>query len=256
MSRLWRERGLVLAEWLLASLLGVLILAAALAWLQASLQLALRQRVPTQMTDDAIWLFGRLEQAAMQAGAGGVHPLAWQDDSLRSWRSLDAIGPGHPASDQLLLQRRLASATVDCEGTMVPAGWRLVERYFLRTDNAAPGWVLACDGGACLDAVCQRLGDAGAALQSEIDSFQVLYGVRDATSQSPHYVDASRLPSPGEPAPRVASLRIGLLLRGRERFSMAQTWRQPADWLGWRLALPADALPRSAWQMTLEVPHG
>ncbi len=250
-----RESGLALAEWTLAALLGVLILAAALAWLQACLQLALLQRMPLQMAEEAGWLLQRLSRAAMLAGQGGVHPLASGDARLAAWPVGDGVGPGTPASDQLLLRRRLAADTLDCEGTRVTAGDELVERYFLRSDSSAPGLVLACDAGSCAADGCHGLGDAGAPLQSDIDSFQVLYGMAAEPGQVIRYVDATGWRAQSPP-PHLASLRIGLLQHSREAAARVRRWPLPADWLGLTLtAMPGHAA-RSAWQLTLAVPHG
>lgn len=250
-----RQRGIALAEWTLAALLGSFILAAALAWLQNSLQLALLQRMPLQMSEESAWLLQRLTHAALLAGQGGVHPLGAGDGRLAAWQVSDGLGPGSPASDQLVLRRHLDSETLDCEGTRVPADDDLVERYFLRADSSAPGLVLACDAGACNAAGCRELGDAGVPLQSDIDSFQVLYGLPHGPGEAGRYVDATAWRTLS-PAPRLASLRIGLLQRSRESLARARRWPLPADWLGRSLAPVTDRMAHSAWQLTLAVPHG
>lgn len=249
------QRGSALAEWTLAALLGAFILAAALAWLQSSLQLALLQRMPVQMAEEAVWLLQRLSREAMLAGQGGVHPLGSDDGRLAAWQVSDGQGPGSPASDQLLLVRYLDAEVMDCEGARTGAGEVLVERYFLRADSSASGLVLACDAGACNANGCRELGDAGAPLQSGVDSFQVLYGLPRSPGQSVRYVDASAWREL-VPAPGLASLRIGLLQRSRESVSRARRWSLPADWLGLELPPATAQVARSAWQQTLVVPHG
>lgn len=208
-----RQRGVALAEWLLASALGLLILIAALAWLNSSWQLAIAQRQPVQMASAGVWLMDRIRQSAELAGFGAVHPLALDDARLSVWRSENNLGVGKPASDQLTLQRVLDEDVLDCEGTRVLAGNVLVERYFMRTDSSSSGWVLACDAGQCNAEACSRLGDAGVALLSDIDSLQVLYAVPSATGQASQYVDASILKGLS-PMPRVLGLRVGVLLQG------------------------------------------
>lgn len=255
MSSRGGQAGMALAEWTLAALLGVLLLAAALAWLQSSLQLALMQRLPQQMAEEACWLLQRLEQAALLAGEGGVQPLGGGDQRLAAWQVADGTGPGSPASDQLLLRRRLSVAVLDCEGVRVPAGDELVERYFLRSDSSAPGWVLACDAGACNAAGCRELGDAGAALLSEVDSFQVLYGLAADAGATVSYVDAATLRA-SPLTPRLVSLRVGLLLHSRESAVRSRRWSMPADWLGLTLPVVTGRSARSAWQQTLVLPHG
>jgi len=249
------ELGMALAEWTLAAMLGVILLAAALTWLQGSLQMALVQRVPLQMAGDAAWLFRRLELAALQAGRGGAHPLGNDDARLAPWRMTDGSGPGTPASDQLLLRRRLEAGTLDCEGRRLAVGTDMVERYFLRADSSASGLVLACDAGFCDAAGCHDLGDAGAALLSEVDSFQVLYAAITEAALAPGYVDATSWLAQPAP-PRLLALRVGLLLRSRESVARPRRWSLPADWLGHDLRSASDRQAHSAWQQTLAVPHG
>lgn len=250
-----QQQGVVLAEWLLAAMLGLVILAASVAWLQSSLQLAQLQRVPRQMADSATWLLQRLQRETLLAGAGQLHPLGLDDPALAGWWPRNDSGPGWPASDQLLLQRQLAVDTLDCEGVQVASGQRLVERYFLRTDSAASGWVLACDGGYCSGNECRRLGDAGVALQSEMESFQILYGVAVATGDALDFVDAGRLAALPA-APTVKALRLGLLLRSPDLQIRTPRWSAPADWPGPSLAPAPDRYARSVWQLTMELPHG
>ena len=75
-SQAYVQRGMALAEWLLASALGLLILMAALAWLSSSWQLAISQRQPLQMANAGVWLLQRISLGAVLAGFAAVHPLA------------------------------------------------------------------------------------------------------------------------------------------------------------------------------------
>lgn len=253
MSR-W-QRGFTLAEWLLASLLGVLVLAAALAWLQAALRLQLSQRAPAELADTGLWLYRRWWSQALLAGQGGVHPLGLDDPRLAAWRSADGTGSGSPASDQLLLVRRLDADGRDCEGNTVAAGELLVERWLVRADSSAAGLALACDGGSCGASGCQRLGDSGMAVQGDIGSLQVLYGLMPAPGLAGRYVDAATLLAMS-PSPRVGSLRIGLLAHSRERLPEGRAWPVPLDWLGLSLPMQPAGRAHAAWQWTLELPHG
>lgn len=249
------QRGIALAEWLLASVLGLLILMAALAWLNSSWQLAIAQRQPLQMANAGAWILQRINLSAGLAGFGALHPLALDDPRLSSWRSENNLGIGKPASDQLTLQRLLDQDVLDCEGTRVLAGQVLVERYFMRADSSASGWVLACDAGQCNADSCSRLGDAGAALLANIDSLQVLYGLPSASGQAGQYVDAAVLKSLSPP-PRVLSLRVGVLLHGSEPLPRKRRWQPPADWLGLSLGVVTDARAHAAISQTVEIPNG
>lgn len=250
-----KQRGMALAEWVIASALGVLVLIAALAWLNSSWKLAIQQRQPMQMASSGWWILERIRQSVDLAGFGAVHPLALNDARLSLWHSADNRGAGKPASDQLTLQRLLDVDALDCEGTRVPAGNVLIERYFMRTDTSAPGWVLACDAGQCNADACSRLGDAGVALLSDIDSLQVLYAVPAATGQSSRYVDAGVLKGMS-PIPRVLSLRVGVLLQGGEPLPHKRRWLAPEAWLGLSLDAVIDARSHAAFSQTMELPNG
>lgn len=249
------QRGVALAEWLLASVLGLLILMAAVAWLNSSWQLAIAQRQPLQLANAGTWIMQRISLSAELAGYGALHPLALDDPRLGAWRSENNLGVGKPASDQLVLQRLLDQDVLDCEGTRVTTGNVLVERYFMRTDSSASGWVLACDAGQCNTAGCSRLGDAGAALLPDIDSLQVLYGVAAAAGQSSQYVDATVLKNMS-PMPRVLSLRVGVLLHGSESLPRKHRWSPPLDWLGLSLSAVTDTRAHAAISQTMELPNG
>ncbi|MES2909714.1 MAG: PilW family protein [Pseudomonadota bacterium] len=249
------QRGMALAEWLLASVLGLLTLMAALAWLNSSWQLAIAQRQPLQMANAGAWILQRISLSAGLAGFGALHPLLLDDPRLSIWRSENNLGVGKPASDQLTLQRLLDQDVLDCEGTRVTAGNVLVERYFMRADSSASGWVLACDAGQCDADSCSRLGDAGAALLADIDSLQVLYGVPAEPGQTSQYVDASMLKSMS-PTPRVLSLKVGVLLHGSESLPRKRRWQPPPEWLGLSLTAVTDARAHAAISQTMELPNG
>lgn len=257
------QRGWLLGEWLLSALLGLMALAAMLALLQDSLLLARSQRAQGPLQQAAAWLLRRLGEAAEQAGRGGVHPLGLDDARLAAWWPDNDHGPGQPASDALLVQHVAARDGLDCEGTRVTAGQRVVERYFLRSDSATSGWVLACDAGLCDAQGCTRLGDAGAALQSEVDSLQVLYLLAgsdfgagfgtDAADSAGPWVDATQLRQMA--APRVLGIRMALLLHGAEVQSRSLRWVPPPEWFGPALTRGPDRLVHGVWLMTRELPH-
>lgn len=249
------QKGVALAEWLLASVIGIILMMAALAWLSSSWQLALGQRQALQTANAGQWALQRLRQRVEWAGFGGVHPLALDDARVSAWLSDNNRGLGKPLSDQLTLQYLVDRAVLDCEGTRVLPGQVLVERYFVRADSSTSGWVLACDAGQCDTHDCSRLGDAGIALLADVDSFQVLYGLAPSDSLAGAYVDASALRSMS-PATRVRSLRIGLFLRGSELLPRKRRWQPPADWLGISLGSITDARAHRALTQTLELPNG
>lgn len=249
------QRGIALAEWLLASVIGLMLLMAAVAWLSSSWNMALSQRQGMQTASAGHWLIQRVAQRAEMAGLGDVHPLALDDPRLTAWLSENNQGLGKPASDQLTLQFTVENELLDCEGTRVLPGNKLIERYFVRADSSAPGWVLACDAGLCASNTCSRLGDAGVALLADVDSFQVLYGLSPNANLAGAYIDATALRSMSPP-PRVSSMRLGVLLKGSELLPRKRRWQAPTEWLGLSLDSVSDARTHRAISQTLELPNG
>lgn len=250
-----RQQGWLMVEWLLAAMLGLLVLASMTALLQDALLLARSQRAQGPMQQAAVWLLRRLGEAVAVAGQGGVHPLGLDDARLGAWWPDNDHGPGKAASDQLLLSRVAAEEGLDCEGTRFVAGQRVVERYFLRTDSSGPGWVLACDAGSCDAQGCVRLGDAGAALQSEVDSLQLRYLLPGVAGEAGAWVEAGDLRQRLPAVPAVTGIRMALLMRGSETQLRSLRWSVPTEWFGPAPGLTTDRLPHGVWLMTREIAH-
>lgn len=217
-----RQRGLLLAEWLLAAVLGLLLLSAVVIGLQVQLRLQLAHRDQMQQLMSVHWLLQRLETRVLVAGWDGVHPLLKDQ-------------PGWPgADDQLLLAWRSPEEALDCEGRRHAAGSWLVERYFLRADNQAAGLVLACDAGICTETGCSQLGDAGVPIQGGLVRWTLHYGQREQVSTDAALVDEGlgmpiyRLRSALVDSAPVVSVRLNLWWINSDRH----------------------------WQHTLELPHG
>lgn len=250
-----RQQGWLLVEWLLAAVLGMLVLASMTTLLQDALLLARSQRAQGPMQQAAVWLLHRLGDAITLAGQGGVHPLGLDDTRLGAWWPDNDQGPGKAASDQLLLSHVAAQDGMDCEGTRVGAGQQVVERYFLRADSSGPGWVLACDAGLCDAQGCVRLGDAGTALQAEVDSLQVRYLLPGVAGESGAWVEAGDLRQRLPAVPTVLGIRMALLMRGTEMQLRNLRWSTPPEWFGPALSLATDRLPHGLWLMTREIAH-
>lgn len=251
--------GFALIEWLLSAVLGMLLLAAALACLQASLRMAQVQRAPLQRLATAEWIMARLQRQAAVAGGGSVQAV------LR----LDAT------ADELVFQRLLARDEITCDGIRAPAGTRLRERYYLRQeghfqqkhaqhkpavqhDHAAwrdPGQqstALACMSVICDSVACVGAYGQGAALSSSIAGLAVRYGVAGGEGLAIEYLDAASF-SRRVPTPPVLSLRVGLLINATEVAGAGFLPSLPTDWLGHGPLSRSGAAPESAWQMTLAV---
>lgn len=239
MSR--QQSGYLLAEWLLAGLLGVLVLSTIVMSLQVQLRLAASQRLPLQTATAAHWLFQRLELALLKAGEGGVHPFALDNPAAGIW-----------PDDQLVLQRLVLSHELDCEGRKAEAGVLLLERYFLRNDSASADKVLACDAGHCQQGQCQFWGDAGVAIQPAVFALVFAYGQHDHGSEVLAYISKSAL----QVEQRVTAIKLGLALISQDKQMRALPWAWPASWLQPQSALAADQRIRRAWVQTIEVPHG
>lgn len=243
-----RERGVAIAEWAMAAVLGALVLASALAWLQSSVVLAMSQRVPAQLQESSYWLTQRLDQLISQAGAGGVHPLGLDDVALSAWWPQTRPNTGRALSDQLLLQRIVLSADddFDCEGRRTAVGARQISRLFLRRESVSPLWALACDAGYCDGSGCFALGDAGIVLMTGVNAmqWQLLAADADAVEFMPAWqgLDAAR-------AQAIAGLRLRLWTSSETEFSRPRRWQAPETWLG----PPLDEINERRAQHTLEM---
>lgn len=261
------QRGIAIAEWAMAAVLGALVLAAALAWLQSSVVLAMSQRVPAQLQESSYWLTQRLDQLIIHAGAGGVHPLGFDDPALSAWWPTALTNTGRVSSDQLLLQRLVISGSddFDCEGRRTAVGARQISRLFLRRESVSPLWALACDGGYCDSSGCHALGDAGIVLMSGVNAMQwrVLAAtpalaaessaVSSAQSVAPwQSLDAWRIESP---ARSLAGLRVRLWTSSEAEFSRLRPWRAPATWLGPSLGEVRERRAQHTLEMTWAIHH-
>lgn len=119
-------------------------------------------------------------------------------------------------SDQLVVQRFSIDADFDCEGNAVAAGAYVVTRYFVRMDTDTNTPALACDAGRRTDTATTAYGDDGVVLMPGVESFQVMYGVRDLAGAATRYMNAATLAA-ASPRPTVVSVRIALYARSQER---------------------------------------
>lgn len=170
------------------------------------------------------------------------------DATLLSLDGSSALGIG-PASDQLTIQHTsLDDNNRDCEGNVAPFNTVIVNRYFIRADNASntPS-ALACDGGYYDPdtGVVTAIGDAGVVLLSGVDSFQALYGINNggATSCVPvRYVTAAQYNAlPNAATTIILAVKIGLVVRSQDTTGglPASPAFQVLD-----AAIPATAVPR------------
>lgn len=228
--------GFALIEWLLSAVLGILLLAAALACLQASLRMALVQRAPLQRLATAEWVMARLQRQAAVAGGGSIQAVLQPD----------ATG------EELIFQRLLVRDEITCDGIRALAGTRLQERYYLRRDHGRQSTALACMSVSCDSVACVGAYGQGAALSSSISGLAVRYGVAGGEGLAIDYLDAASF-SGRVPTPPVLSLRVGLLINATEVAGARFLPSLPTDWLGHGLLRRSDGAPESAWQMTLAV---
>lgn len=252
------QRGIAVVEWVMAAVLGALVLASALAWLQSSVVLALSQRVPAQLQESSYWLTQRLDQLITKAGAGGVHPLGLDDPALSTWWPKALPNTGRVLSDQLLLQRVVLNAQgdFDCEGRRTAFGARQISRLFLRRESISPLWTLACDGGYCDISGCYALGDAGIVLMAGVNAMQWQVLAADAGSSE------SVLPWLGVDAWRaqasvqaITGLRVRLWTSSETEFSRTRRWQAPAIWLGPSIGEINERRAQHTLEMTWRLSH-
>ncbi len=165
------------------------------------------------------------------------------------------------ASDQLTIQFTNATGReiFNCEGTAVPAGGRVIERYFLRepvgttsTATVKP-LVLACDAGSITTSTTttsgvttsttsvSNFGDNGADLIVGVDQFSVLLGTQGTGNTTNNkagemvYLPSSTYKGLTAPKPPIISVKLGLIVHGstaiagsedQENFSLLGTTNQ------------------------------
>ena len=247
----WSERGLALAEWALAALLGALVLAAALAWLQSSVVLAMSQRVPAQLLESSYWLSQRLDNLISRAGAGGVHPLGLDEPALAAWWPQTQPANGVLGSDQLLLQRLISSDTdaFDCEGRRTVVGTRQVSRLFLRRESVSPLWALACDSGYCDGSGCHALGDAGIVLMTGVNAIRWRLLMPSTATLVGSWQALGPVSTASTYAP-VTAVRVQLWTSSEVQFTRMRRWQPPSAWMGPRINPVNDKRAHLTLEMT------
>ncbi|MEO6698501.1 MAG: hypothetical protein ABIR53_03015 [Paraperlucidibaca sp.] len=255
-GRALAQRGIAIAEWAMAAVLGALVLAAALAWLQSSVVLAMSQRVPAQLQESSYWLTQRLDRLIVAAGAGGVHPLGLDDPALSAWWPSTLANTGRVASDQLLLQRLIESDNddFDCEGRRTAVGARQISRLFLRRDTVSPLWALACDSGYCDMSGCHALGDAGIVLMTGVSAivWRVLAPATGADAAGWQRLDSWRTQQQTTP---ITGLRLSLWTTSEDQYSRARRWQAPITWSGPDISPLIERRAQHTLAMTWELSH-
>ena len=130
---------------------------------------------------------------------------------------------GVGASDSLLIQYYTPIATMDCEGTAVPAASFVLARFFLRADTVAgTGSALACEGGyhtGVADAPLVNFSTTntgGVVVLSSVDNFQVLLGVANTAAGlnnvPQQYMTISDYAALAKKRPPVSAIKLGMLV--------------------------------------------
>lgn len=213
------EVGLSLVELMISLLLGSLVIIAA-----TRLFLTNQQAFQMQQTQSEAQEIGRyaleyiLADARRQGarltssglipdgpGATGPGTLVGEDDVTTSGRG----GMGNIGSDRLVVRYYDSDAAtpVDCEGTAVLTTGTtprlIVNTYYLANYSDATGGALLCDGNGDTNAT-------GAEIATNVDGFQVLYGVAGSSSDT---IPTRYVPFSGLGGNRVLGIRIALLVR-------------------------------------------
>jgi hypothetical protein len=250
------QRGVAIAEWVIAAVLGALVLAAALAWVQSSIVLAMSQRVPARLQESSYWLTQRLDRLISTAGAGGVHPLGLDDPALSAWWPKALVSSGRVASDQLLLQRLIETDKddFDCEGRRTAVGARQISRLFLRRETVSPLWALACDSGYCNASGCYALGDAGIVLMTGVSAIEwrVLAAAIGADAAAWQSLESWRVEQQTTP---ISGLRVALWTTSEDQYSRVRRWQAPTAWSGPDISPVTERRAQHTLEMTWELSH-
>ncbi|MGP4713750.1 PilW family protein [Psychrobacter sp. DM8] len=198
------------------------------------------------------WLQGNLSGLTLDGAAIPVALLS-SNASANSTSNLKGIAN----SDQLTIQYRSdREGTFDCEGDVIPQGFYVIERYFVRTDTTvtpnAPG--LACAsaiysynettaGGATgidiasyivpgeTDATANNLAGTGTIIIPNVDYFRATLGISSSRdfATDPANLDIAyvQIPAAANLATvldtrRIVSLQIGILARSNNPTATAQ----------------------------------
>lgn len=154
----------------------------------------------------------------------------------------DCISLGIGTSDQLVTRQAVSIAIDDfrdCEGNKVPKSatdnpMYVVSRYFVRADTPSNSTAaLACDAGYYEEGAVAitNYGDDGVVLLSNVDSFQVQYGIAPQTALAgqrfpERYVTAAEYKTIATP-PVISAVRVAVLVRSSDKVS--QEFGNPPD---------------------------
>lgn len=203
-------------------------------------------------TSGSKWLTGNLSGLVLD-GAAVPTSLLTQSAATNSLSSLNGIAN----SDQLTIQYRIDdTGSFDCEGSAIPAGFYVIERYFVRMDNtsapATPG--LACasaiykydeaaagdDTGIDIatytvpgetDTNANNLEGAGTIVIPSVDYFRVMLGISSSTGFAtyPESADIGYISVPNASNinaslndRRIVSLQVGILSRSNNPTATSQ----------------------------------
>lgn len=223
-------RGYSLVELLVAVALGMLISVAGVQLFVSSTATSSFQRSLNEVQSSGRYALGLLTDDIRTAGnpvaklAGfpivdtEVKGLPVGSSKINS-NATQVDGLGGTNSDQLVVQYIAGQNATDCEGTAVASNLVIINRYFLRLDADSGGYALACDGGYIEGGGALKNydpADTGLVLVTDVDSFQVLYGVDDGKNKLANiagYVTAATYLAMAAPRPVILSVRIGLLTR-------------------------------------------
>lgn len=267
------QQGFTLIELMISITLGLLITAAAIQMLITSSRSSTAQQAGSSMIGDEVFSLPILVESIRSAnyGAqklddqtqyvmnentpyGGVVLSAIASDADPATQNLNAVvsnisdfitagdqqdsNINGERSDQLTLQRFTDTATIDCEGSNVPANRYIVERYFVDEDTSTnrAGEVnplsLRCSAGSYSandktansfelpDGTVTSFTDRGEMLISRVDLFKVLIGVNSSTTASTQpaqnqtrFYSVADYTALTSPRPKIVALKVGIISR-------------------------------------------
>ncbi len=160
-----RQTGFLLMEWVMAALMGLMLMSTWVMALQFTQRLTQRVDPVMAASQQSAWLSDRLRQVVARAGQGGIDP--WARDA--------PVGLSR-RPDVLWLQFLAADADWDCEGRRVVRDAWVVERLFLKPATSTQPAGLSCDAGRCTPQACTDLGDAGVVWLDDVTAWGVRWG--------------------------------------------------------------------------------
>lgn len=246
-----KQGGYTIIEFMVAGLLGLILLAALSQLFLGSNQTMALQRQLADVQDSGRFALWYLREDLMRAGwpetlvaPGQVGPtqdveyVDFANNALCGGASCTTEGGGAVSDSILVSYEAPLAGGADCNGSVIAGGQLIQNRFYVNNRQ------LMCQGNG---------GGAAQPLISNVDSFQLLYGVDTGVEDVSddriinQYVTAAGVPVLNQT--QIASVRVALLISGEAAISIANQLRS-YQVLDQNIQI-ADNIPRRVFTLTI-----